>query len=216
MRAPAVVVCGAPVHRTPRLVARLRRLVDPLVVAADGGASAALSLSLRVSVVVGDLDSLAPDVAAALTASSVAMEVHPRDKDATDGELAIAYALRVCPGPLWLLGFLGGPRLDQTAANLGLLTRLPSGTRVLDGGYEAILLRGRARAQWEPVADEIVSLVPVGSDALGVSAEGVRWPLKGERLPLGSTRGTSNAPAGGRVVISLEDGVLLAIRLFPR
>src|SRR5450432_2020540 len=97
----------------PRLTARLSELPRPYVVAADGGAATALAFGFQPDVVVGDLDSIDTRVLADLQRRGVPIETYPRDKDATDGQLAVERALVAQPTCLWLLGFLGGPRLDQ-------------------------------------------------------------------------------------------------------
>src|ERR1700674_2639024 len=98
---------------TARTTARLAVLDRPYVVAADGGAATALAFGMPPDVVVGDLDSIEAPVLADLKRRGVPVETHPRDKNATDGQLAIERALLVEPASLWLLGFLGVPRLDQ-------------------------------------------------------------------------------------------------------
>ena len=209
-----VVFGGVAVRPTPRLRARL---AEPgLVVAADAGAETALAFGLTPDVVVGDLDSLDPRVAAELAGREVPIVRHPRDKDATDGELAVEYALAHGPAePLLLVGFLGGPRLDQLVANLELLVSLPSETMLLDERNEARLVRAGASRSWTPEPDEVISLVPFGTDAVGVTTAGLRWPLLDARLPLGSTRGVSNEPVATSVTVSLAQGRLLVTRHFP-
>jgi thiamine pyrophosphokinase len=59
---------------------------------------------------------------------------------------------------------------------------------------------------------ELVSLFAVNRPAAGVVTEGLAYPLRGEVLAPGSSRGTSNVFAASEAIIRLEDGVLLAIR----
>ena len=66
---------------------------DTLVIGADGGARRAMLAGLRVDLVVGDLDSLAADVLAALVAQGAeVIRAHP-DKDESDTELCLLTAL---------------------------------------------------------------------------------------------------------------------------
>jgi thiamine pyrophosphokinase len=206
----ALVFAAAPVAVTPRLRTRLGALDDPYVVAADGGASTALRFGYRPHVVVGDMDSLDRSSLADLPA-----EIHPREKDVTDGQLAIQRALRMRPAQLLLVGFLGGPRLDQALANVLLLAELDIAAVLLDEHNECILLRGAAEHVWRPEPDEVISLIPLDREVTGVRAEGVRWPLAGERLRFGDTRSISNEPIAERVGVSLTGGLLLLARYFP-
>jgi len=209
-----VVFGGVPVRPTPRLVRRLAEPSQDGVIAADAGAATALAFGYALDLVVGDLDSLSAQVAAELAGRGVPFERHSRDKDATDGELAVERALERRADGLVLVGFLGGPRLDQLVANLELLTRLPRDSVLLDERNEARLLRPGEARRWAAEADELISLVPFGADAIGVSTEGLRWPLSDAVLPLGSTRGVSNEPAGSSVAVSLREGALLVTRHF--
>lgn len=209
----ALVFAAAPIEPTPRLRSRLDRLRAPFVVAADAGAASALALGFRPDVLIGDFDSLDPTTLDAL--SSVPIERYPRDKDATDGQLAIERALRAQASELWLVGFLGGPRLDQALANVLLLTRIQVPSLMLDGHNECRLVRPAEGQAWTAETPEIVSLLPLSADVRGVRTSGLRWPLQDASLSLGDTRGVSNEPVGTSVSVSVETGLLLLTRHFP-
>lgn len=215
MRA-AIVFAAAPLTRGPRLTRRLGQVREPYVVAADDGASTALAFGFCPDLVIGDLDSIQPATLAQLAQAGVPIETHPRDKDATDGQLAIERALEVGPSTLWLLGFLGGPRLDQLLANVLLLTRVHTPAVLMDERNECLLLASDAEYTWPAEAGEVVSLLPLSGDVSGVRTHGLRWPLRGETLRLGDTRGVSNEPRSGvrRLGVSIETGLLLVTRHF--
>jgi thiamine pyrophosphokinase len=59
---------------------------------------------------------------------------------------------------------------------------------------------------------ELVSLLPVGGPAGGITTEGLRYPLHAESLDAGTTRGVSNELIGPDASLSLTSGVLLVIR----
>jgi thiamine pyrophosphokinase len=204
---------GAPLAVTPRLQQRIAALSAPYIVAADGGAHTALAFGLRPDIVIGDLDSLADDTRTHLT--GVRFETYPRAKDATDAELAIDHAMRRAPTALLLLGFLNGPRLDMSLANVLLLRMAPQAV-LLDERNEASLVRGGEAHSWQPELDEVISLLPLSGDCEGVRATGMRYPLDGETLKLSRTRGISNEPASETVRVSLERGELLITRHFAR
>lgn len=211
----ALVFAAAPLEPTPRLSARLSKLESPVVVAADDGATTALALGFTPDVVLGDFDSIEPSTFAELQRRGVPIETHPRDKNATDGQLAIERALQSQPTEVFLVGFLGGPRLDQALANVLLLLTVDVPTVLVDAHNECRLLRARAVLTWTPDRDEVVSLIPLTPTVEGVRTEGLRWPLVGEQLHLGDTRGISNEPAAQRISIQTDAGVLLVTRHFP-
>jgi thiamine pyrophosphokinase len=212
----ALVFAAAPVQPTPRLTARLASLDTPRVIAADAGATTALAFGFTPELVLGDFDSIEPATLLRLQAEHVHIETHPRDKNATDGQLAIQRALESDPTELYLVGFLGGPRLDQALANVLLLAALEVPAVLLDADNECRLLRNASTLSWTTEPDEVVSLIPLTPTVERVRTVGLRWPLESERLLLGDTRGVSNEPATEHVQVSIDSGRLLVTRHFPR
>jgi thiamine pyrophosphokinase len=192
-----------------------------LVVAADGGARHAPGLGVRVDRWIGDGDSIDEADLQALADSGVQIQRAAPDKDESDAELAVVAALAEGVESLTLLGALGGTRIDHALSNLTLLDHPAlAGRRVwlydehasrisllvapdADGHAAALDLRGRT--------GDLVSLVPVGSTAIGVTTIGLRYPLAGEPLVLGRTRGISNIRTAPEARITLESGRLLVI-----
>src|SRR5262245_27401189 len=73
----------------PRLTTLPPIAADATVIAADGGLDRALALGLRPGIVLGDLDSVSADALASAERDGARVVRHPRDKDATDLELAL-------------------------------------------------------------------------------------------------------------------------------
>jgi thiamine pyrophosphokinase len=210
----AIVFAAASLAVTPRLRACLAALDSPYVVAADAGAATALAFGFTPHLLIGDFDSLDAPLLDRLRTQHVRVEGYPRDKDATDGQLGVERALEFEPDELYLLGFLGGPRLDHALGNILLLTRIAIPAVLLDELNECRLLRGPAARVWSPEPSETISLLPVSQQASGVATEGLRWRLGGETLRLGDTRGISNEPDASSVRVSVESGMLLLTRHF--
>ena len=59
---------------------------------------------------------------------------------------------------------------------------------------------------------ELLSLIPIGGPAEGVRTSGLRYPLDGEPLLAGSSRGVSNEVLATLAEVSLEAGSLLIVR----
>jgi thiamine pyrophosphokinase len=211
----AIVFAAAPLEPTLRLRARLNEHTRRYVVAADHGAATALAFGLKPDIVIGDLDSIDEATLADLRRLNVPIDVHPRDKNATDGQLALAKALQEHPALLLLLGFLGGPRLDQALANVLLLIGVDTPAVLMDERNECVLVRPDAPYTWQTEPDEVVSLLPLNSDAHGARTHGLRWPLTAETLRLGDTRGVSNEAVAPTATVSIEQGLLLVTRHFP-
>ncbi|HKI91911.1 MAG TPA: thiamine diphosphokinase, partial [Gaiellaceae bacterium] len=193
-------------------VAELALPAGALVVAADGGADAALALGLRVDVAIGDFDSIAPETLVAFEAAGTRLERHPAAKDATDLELALDEAVRLGARRILTLGSDGG-RLDHLLGTLVLLAADRYAGVELDallGEAHVHVIRSERTLAGEP--GETISLFALGGPAAGIATAGLRYPLDGETLPPGTSRGVSNEFAAAEARIALESGVLLAIR----
>ena len=193
---------------------------DDLIIAADGGTGHALAAGVVPHVIVGDLDSLSPDERARVEAvGSQVVRFSPR-KDETDLELALHHAVRQGATEIVILAALGG-RLDQTIANL-LLLALPElnglDVRIVEGAQTAFLIRdrrdgrgGRGEPLIEGQPGDTVSLIPLGGDAVGVTAEGLEWPLQEDTLRFGPARGVSNVLTAEQVRVRVRRGLLLCV-----
>jgi thiamine pyrophosphokinase len=185
-----------------------------LVVAADSGVDHALALGLHVDLVVGDLDSASPGAVARAEEAGAEVERHPREKDAIDTELAIGAALRRGATRIVLVAG-GGDRLDQLLAGL-LLLGLPELAAVQVDAWvgPAHLQPVRGPGQVEVVGEpgSLVSLLPLHGPVHGIETEGLRYPLRGESLGAGTTRGVSNELVGTRATVRVAEGALLVVQ----
>jgi thiamine pyrophosphokinase len=182
------------------------------VIAADGGLDRALDLGLAVDVVVGDLDSATPAALAAAETAGARVVRHPRAKDATDLELALEEAAAGGARRALVVASAEG-RLDHLLGSILLLAAERFRGLELDalvGEALVHVVRGERTLRGAP--GELVSLLAVGGPARGVVTEGLEYPLRGETLEPGSTRGISNVFTGAEAFVALESGVLLAIR----
>ena len=192
------------------LVRDLARPGDTIL-SADGGTNHALALGLAPSVIIGDLDSLTPDVRRLMEQFGTRLIQHPRDKNETDFELSLDYAVESGYREILIVAALGD-RLDQTLGNLALLTspRLSTVDISFDDGMEEAFFT-RTSCQVRGLAGDLVSLIPWGGTVTGVITDGLLWPLRGETLYPYKTRGISNELLGGMASISLKSGLLLIV-----
>ena len=182
------------------------------VIGADRGLGYALALGLDVTLAIGDFDSASAESLAEAEAAGVRIERHPVAKDATDLELALDAAVALGPERILVLAGRGG-RLDHELASLLLLASDRYAGVIVDalvGDTRVHVVRGERSL--EGSRGELVTLLAAGGPAEGVHTEGLEYPLRGETLEAGSTRGVSNVFAERIARVSIERGVLLAIR----
>ena len=85
----------------------------------------------------------------------------------------------------------------------------------LDERNQCVPLLSGTELTWPTEPGEVVSLIPLAGEVTGIRTHGLRWPLNGERLQLGDTRGVSNEPVAAEARVSIEQGQLLVTRHFP-
>ena len=193
--------------------ARLRALLPEadVVIAADSGLEQAAGLGLKVDVVVGDFDSVDAGALAAAERAGATVERHPAEKDHTDLELALLAARRLGASRVVVVGGWGG-RIDHALANL-LLIGAPEFAALhleaIGSGGRVVAVHDRAELAGSP--GDLLTLLAVGQPAHGVRTQGLRYPLNGETLFPGSTRGVSNELVESNATIELTSGVLLAL-----
>ncbi len=188
---------------------------EAILLAVDGGLDVARAAGLRPSGVIGDLDSIS---AAGLDWAEAHATIarHSPDKDATDTELALAFAADMNPARITMIG--GGDRLDHGIAAIGALgaptlTSVP----VLDAwwaGQHLDVLHGPERRTLHLAPGSILSALALHGPVGRLTLRGVRWPLTEHDLAPNVGLGISNevlAEDGrtpGTVDVELSAGVL--------
>lgn len=201
----AVIVLGGDAPGCA-LLARCVRDAE-LTIAADRGLAAFDAASLTPDLLVGDMDSIAPDVLKRYESRVAQRRLSPI-KDDTDGVDALDMAMARGATQITLLGALGG-RLDHALANLMLLVRASRrGVRaeILDERVRIARVDGEARLHG--AKGDTVSLLPLGI-ARGVTIEGFFYPLQKGELTSEYPLGISNVVTQDEARVTVEEGDLL-------
>ena len=203
------ILLGGGLTVTPRLNAQI---LGARVIAADSGMMHAASLNIVPELWVGDFDSSGSELM--IQYRDVPRQVFPPEKDATDGAIAVAEALRRGATRIVMLGGLGG----QSDHTLGILGQ---GLHLAKGGIPCLMTSGHEEAYPLVPGHMTLDLSPstrlsliAFSDLTGLDLDGVRWPLKQRDVDLGSTLTLSNI-ATGQVSIRLGSGYGIAIAYPP-
>ena len=215
-----VVAGGGPL--SPLAVSTVDTAHDaPYIVAADSGLDFAVASGLMPDVLVGDLDSISAAGRMWAYEHAATIEEHAPDKDMTDTELAIAYALQVPDvSDLVLLSGSAGAdeRLDHllgivlslgnpSLAALNTVCAVIGATdfRILHPGHTAVL-------EIEP--GQQFSLLALHGPCTGVKVSGARWPLSNATLTASEARGLSNEASlepETKPKVSVQTGVLTVV-----
>ena len=190
---------------------------DDFIICADGGIRHALAMGLTPHILIGDLDSLPStfqpfdNAQGKLSTFNGEVILFPKDKNETDLELAINHAVTLNPKQILIVAALGG-RIDQTLANITLLSNLQLSTcdmRLSDGVEEIFFCKDQVEVRGR--SGDIVSLIPWQGNVEGVVTENLKWKLKYETLYSDKTRGISNEMTSNLATIAIKKGLLLIV-----
>jgi thiamine pyrophosphokinase len=172
------------------------------------------------TIVLGDFDSISASELQDARAAHVPLVEYPSDKDVTDAEIALQYIVdEKCESLLLISG--GGDRLDHLLSLLHALCN-----ESLEGLRRCAVIGDTRIDIVTPVwpldlsvdFGQLVSLVPLTQDAIGVSATGLRWVLQHDTLRVAESRGVSNVTNEGRITVSVENGCIAVMQphYFPQ
>lgn len=165
------------------------------------------------SVAIGDFDSVNKEELKVIRKKVPMVQSFPSEKDFTDTELALRYALRQKPKSIVMYGG-SGTRLDHVLGTIHLLERclrLGIFTVFRDRTNEIVVI-GRGRTILKKRAGyRYVSLVPI-TQSIQVTLSNFKYEIKNTIIRRGQTIGISNEFIGGQGEITLSHGRALVIQ----
>lgn len=192
-----------------------KQYIDPgdCVICADGGARHALAMGRIPDFLLGDFDSLDPDIMKQLENQPQPPQFvrFPANKDKSDTHLAVEFALEMHPHQIVLMGATGS-RWDHSLANITMLSLLPGDIPIslINEQNELFLITSEVDLKGEP--GEEISILPLSPEVRGVTTRGLKWPLVDHTIKMGDSLGVSNVILERGAGISLSEGKLLVIR----
>ncbi|MBX3077442.1 thiamine diphosphokinase [Candidatus Obscuribacterales bacterium] len=189
---------------------------NDIVICADGGSNHAAELGVKPAIVIGDMDSVAPELLLQYQQGGVDIRRFPKDKDASDLELCLEAAVGFNPTEITCICVLGN-REDHSLTNTFLLARYASRNNkvtMLGSNWQAQFITKQHPREFTGTPGDIVSLMPMTATVAGVTIEGVKWPLENAELAWGSSHTVSNEFAQTHVSIKITTGLILAIHYY--
>lgn len=186
------------------------------VIAVDGGLLAVKELGLIPDYIVGDFDSINPEITEEYRRIPyIVWEVHEPEKNETDTELAVSRAAAIGSDEVLLLGATGG-RIDHMLGNLHLLYAcMQKGIRasMIDPQNKVTIIdEGRSFRRSE-LWGKYISFIPFSEVVEGITLTGFRYPLCEKTVMRGLEVGLciSNELTSESGSITFKDGILVCI-----
>lgn len=182
-----------------------------IILCADGGANYAYQMGVLPAYIVGDMDSIKPQVRAYYEGHKIPFKKYPQRKDFTDTQLILELAEELGASEIIFVGSLG-KRLDHTLSNLYCGAELAlRGKKVwhYSSDCSAYLVNTEFTVEGE-IGDK-VSVLALSDMARGVYEEGFEYPLENVILEKWNPYAISNVLREKRGVIRVQDGLLLVL-----
>lgn len=191
---------------------RCKQFEGALHVCVDGGLEHCKAIGLLPDLLIGDLDSVAPDDVLSLDSKKTETLKHPVEKDATDLELTFDTLAARQVSQVVLVGIAGG-RLDQTLANFMLLGSgsWPFSIHFMDANGDGTIIEPGDSMQRLVGVGRTISLLALSREVTGLTTNGFKYELENHTLVSGSTLGVSNVSKQPLVSVSVESGSLLML-----
>ncbi|MEB3054554.1 thiamine diphosphokinase [Bacillus pseudomycoides] len=182
--------------------------------AVDRGVYRLLQRGIIPTVAFGDYDSVTDEELAWMQKQTDELHIVPREKDQTDLEIGIHWALEQKPDLIRIFGATGG-RLDHGLANIQMLLKgLEAHTEmyIVDNKNEISVKKVGTYIIEENEQFPYVSFVPVTEIVKGITLRGFKYPLTDKTIEWGSTLCISNELIAEKGTFSFASGILMVIR----
>jgi thiamine pyrophosphokinase len=183
-----------------------------LVICADGGADHARRFGIKPDFLLGDFDSVNGSNLSYFKEIGTNILTFPAQKDLTDTELAVEFAVEKGASSITIIGGIG-TRFDHTFSNVLTLRKLLSlGVKgvIVDEHNEITLIDSSIKLDREE--NTRISILPLTSRVEGITNKGLYYRLENFTLDMGSSRGISNEFISDTAEISITKGLLLVIK----
>lgn len=185
---------------------------NDLIIAVDGGFDHLNKLSIKPDYLIGDMDSIKnfPGIY-----DSVNIMKYPEEKDKTDTEIALEFAIRNKASEIMLFGMASHSRIDHSLNNIFLLENLArkgiKNTLVVNSSTRLSAVNKKIKIYKK--CGNTVSLIPLSRKVKGISTSGLKYKLINDTLYRSKARGISNLISSNEAKIIFKEGLLLVIQI---
>jgi thiamine pyrophosphokinase len=208
------ILGGGPVDLLPDFTSYPEK--DIVWVGVDRGVYTLLSKGIKPDMAFGDFDSVSNEEFAFIEESVSNLKRFKPEKDETDMEYALNWAVDQKPDIIRMFGATGG-RLDHMFANIQLLVnpikeKQHVGIEIIDQKNIIFLKEPGVYTVEKMSSKKYVSFIPITHDVKGITLRGFKYPLSDCHIQLGSTLCISNELISDCGTFSFSEGILMVIR----
>ena len=192
----------------------MKNMYGQNIIVCDRGLEALYKLKIIPNHVVGDFDSVSPEILEFYKKQSqIIFHTYHAEKDNTDTDIALKLAIRLKSSKITIMGALG-KRIDHALANIHILkdaleANIPC--QIIDEHNRIYLINKEITLEKDKIYGKYVSLIPLTSEVEGITLTGFKYPLENYTLPIGTSLGISNEIIEDRAHIKMKKGILIVI-----
>jgi len=187
---------------------------ETTIIGVDNGAAYLMEEDIHPDAVFGDFDSLSKADLAELKRKVPNVFIFPPEKDYTDLELALEWAISKHPEKIYI-HCVTGKRLDHEYGSISLLIKYKKHSipiHIIDEHNEIYVI-GEGTHQIDQQSQfKYISFFSLGTDIENLTLEGFKYPLTNHHLELGSSLCVSNELDASVGSISFSSGIALVVR----
>ena len=208
------ILAGGPEDLLPDLTEYIEE--NSIWIGVDRGVYHLLRKNIKPTIAFGDFDSVSQEEWNFIEGQVSELKKFKPEKDETDMELALNWALEQKPAIVRLFGATGG-RLDHLLANVQLLlnplrAKNPAHVTLIDRFNTVFLSDPGSYTIEKRKGQKYISFVPLTLEVSNLTLEGFKFPLKNRHISLGSTLCISNELISDYGTFSFSEGILIVIR----
>ncbi len=185
---------------------------DSIIICCDGGMRHALVLDIIPDFIIGDLDSAKGEDIDYFKRKNVEFFEFPSEKDKTDMEIAVQFAINKGNSEIYLFGALGS-RIDHSLANMHILKLCcDNGIKAFIVDEKNVITMTNSKIEINGNKGDIISLIPFTPSVENVTTNGLYYKLENAVLYAESSRGISNVMLENKASVDLSKGILFVIK----
>jgi thiamine pyrophosphokinase len=185
-------------------------------VGVDRGVLTLIENGIQPQLAFGDFDSVTPEELSVIKGKVKELNRFKPEKDETDMELALNWALEQSPERIQLFGATGG-RLDHLFANVQLLIKPvlqknPVQIEIIDRKNIVYIKSAGEYTIQKNKRFKYISFIPITMEVKGITLKDFKYPLANRTIPIGSTLCISNELNNDYGTFSFTEGILMVVR----
>lgn len=182
------------------------------IICADSGVKHAEQMGIIPDIMLGDFDSIEPELFESYKKKGIKIIDYPPEKDKTDAHIALEYALDLSPEEIILLGYIGS-RMDHTIANIHTLQN-PLARQVdayiINENNKIFLVNGSKVIKND--FGRYISFIPLTSEAKISVDKGVKYPIHNIVMRQQESLGVSNELTHESCTLQMHQGTIIVIQ----